>query len=116
MAWGAQHDYDVSFSGFNVLDDSPFVRMYGNFHSASTSNVLGYNNPEMDALLSDLQSAQDDDATRQVLAKIQGLVDETAPTAVAGPGQFYLPFAKNVRGVELSSDGILLFDKALTTN
>lgn len=44
-----QHDYDIGNTSFNVLGESHFVRMYGNFYSESTSNVLGYMNPEMDA-------------------------------------------------------------------
>ncbi|WP_024792916.1 ABC transporter substrate-binding protein [Tomitella biformata] len=111
----AQHDYDISYSGFNVLDDSPFVRLYGNLHSQSGSNVLGYSNPAMDALLEQVQTATDDDNLRTVLADIQTLVDETAPMAVSAPYRFIMPFTENVRGVQLSSDGILLFDKAWTT-
>ncbi|WP_186627784.1 ABC transporter substrate-binding protein [Rhodococcus sp. BP22] len=112
----AQHDYDVSYAGFNVLDDAPFIRMYGNLHSASASNVLGYANPAMDELLGRLQTARDDDEQRQTLAEIQTLVNETAPMAVTGPYRLFMPFADNVRGVQMSSDGILLFDKAWTTD
>ena len=112
----AQHDYDMSYAGFNVLDDAPFIRMYGNFHSASASNVLGYANPEMDELLGELQTAGDGDDKRRVLADIQTLANETAPMAVSSPYRLFMPFADNVRGVQLSSDGILLFDKAWTTD
>lgn len=112
----AQHDYDVSYAGFNVLDNAPFIRMYGNLHSASASNVLGYANPDMDELLAQLQTARDDDDKRRVLADIQTLVNETAPMAVSSPYRLFMPFADNVRGVQLSSDGIFLFDKAWTTN
>lgn len=111
----AQHDFDVAYTGFNVLDDVPYIRLYGNLHSQSASNTLGYANPAMDALLSELQSASGDDK-RRVLSEIQTLVNETAPMAVSAAYRMYMAFADNVRGVQQSSDGILLFDKAWTTN
>ncbi|WP_241665927.1 ABC transporter substrate-binding protein [Prescottella subtropica] len=108
----AQHDYDIGYSAFNVLDESPFVRMYGNLSSESTSNVLGYENPEMDALLGKLQTASDDDDRRQVLEDIQTLVNDTAPMLVVGAGKYFIPWSGNAHGITPSADGILLFGKA----
>ncbi|QCQ90453.1 ABC transporter substrate-binding protein [Rhodococcus sp. SGAir0479] len=111
----AQHDYDIGNAGFNILEESPFVRMYGNFYGDSTSNVLGYDNPEMDALLTELQSARGDDERREVLGTIQTLVNETAPTVVTGAGKFFIPWSPEVHGVTPSADGILLFGNAWLT-
>ncbi|MCA1008878.1 ABC transporter substrate-binding protein [Rhodococcus hoagii] len=108
----AQHDYDIGNAGFNILEESPFMRMYGNFYGGSTSNVLGYENPEMDALLGTLQSARSDDERRAVLDDIQTLVNGTAPTVVTGAGKYFIPWSKNAHGIKPSADGIMLFGDA----
>ncbi len=111
----AKHDFDLGESAFNVLDESPFMRMYGNLASASTSNVLGYQNPEMDALLGKLQSAPNDDDRRRVLEDIQTLVNETNPMMVLGAGKYFIPWSKNAHGITPSADGVLLFGNAWLT-
>ncbi|MBM4468081.1 ABC transporter substrate-binding protein [Prescottella equi] len=111
----AKHDFDLGESAFNVLDESPFMRMYGNLASASTSNVLGYQNPEMDALLGKLQSAPNDDDRRRVLEGIQTLVNETNPMMVLGAGKYFIPWSKNAHGITPSADGVLLFGNAWLT-
>ncbi|WFR73313.1 ABC transporter substrate-binding protein [Prescottella defluvii] len=107
-----QHDYDIGYAGFNVLDESPFVRMYGNFYSESTSNVLGYKNPEMDALLGKLQTAPTDNDRRKVLENIQTVVNDTAPVIVVSAGKYFIPWSVNAHGITPSADGIMLFGNA----
>ncbi len=107
-----KHDYDLAYSGFNVLDESPFTRLYGNLHSESTANVLGYEDPQMDDLLVRLQTASDSGERQEVIDEIQQVVDETAPMAVVDAGRYFIPWAQDVHGVVPSSDGILLFGEA----
>ncbi|WP_430334465.1 ABC transporter substrate-binding protein [Rhodococcus sp. ACT016] len=107
-----QHDYDIGYAGFNILEESPFVRMYGNFYSESTSNVLGYKNPEMDALLGKLQTAPSDDDRRKVLEDIQTVVNDTAPVVVVNAGKYFIPWTKDAHGITPSADGIMLFGSA----
>ncbi|QDQ99448.1 ABC transporter substrate-binding protein [Tomitella fengzijianii] len=108
----AEHDYDIGYAAFNVLDDDPFVRLFGNLYSKSSANPMGYANPQMDDLLMQLQSAPDDDAKRDVLAKMQKLVDDTAPFATLGAGRAFIAMDDSVQGVKPNMDGIMLFDKA----
>lgn len=107
-----QHDYDIGYAGFNILDESPFIRMYGNLSSASTSNVLGYANPDMDDLLLRLQTAPSDEARLGVVEDIQSLVNTTAPMVVVGSGKYFVPWSESVSGVTPSADGIMLFGDA----
>lgn len=107
-----KHDYDIGYAGFNILEESPFVRMYGNFHSASTSNVLGYANPQMDELLVELQTAPTDDRRRQVLEDVQTLVNDTAPVLVVNSGKYFIPWSETAHGITPSADGIMLFGNA----
>ncbi|WP_283261083.1 ABC transporter substrate-binding protein [Rhodococcus sp. IEGM 1379] len=108
----AKHDYDIGYAGFNVLDESPFVRMYGNLYSESSSNVLGYQNTTMDSLLAKLQSAASDDDRKKVVEEIQTLVNETAPMVTVNTGKYFIPWNKNVHGITPSADGIMLFGSA----
>ncbi|CAM2930246.1 ABC transporter substrate-binding protein [Prescottella defluvii] len=112
----ALHDYDIGYAGFNILDESPFVRMYGNLYSESTSNVLGYRNPEMDALLGKLQTAPNDADRLAVLEDVQTLVNETNPMLVVNAGKYFIPWSKNTHGITPSADGIMLFGKAWLTS
>ena len=111
----AQHDYDIGYAGFNVLDESPFVRMYGNLYSESSSNVIGYKNATMDSLLIEMQSAPTDEDRTKVIEKIQTLVNETAPMLVVNTGKYFIPWSKNVYGITPSADGIMLFGNAWIT-
>ncbi|WP_415395099.1 ABC transporter substrate-binding protein [Rhodococcus globerulus] len=108
----ADHDFDVAHGGFSVLEESPFVRMYGNFHSESPSNVLGYKNAEMDQLLAQLQTAPNDADRLAVLEKVQTLVNDTAPLATIGAGKVLVTWRKNVHEITPSADGIMLFGNA----
>ncbi|MCA1007308.1 ABC transporter substrate-binding protein [Rhodococcus hoagii] len=107
-----QHDFDLGESAFNVLDESPFVRMFGNFDSESTSNALGYKNPKMDELLGKLQTAPTDDERRNVLEDIQTVVNDTAPMMVISAGKYFIPWRANAHGITPSADGIMLFGNA----
>ena len=106
------HDFDISEGGYNVSDAVPFLRLYSNFDSTSTSNVIGYKDPAMDALLIDLQTAQDTDAKRDVLGRMQELVNETAPVVTLGAGRPFIAWGGDVQGVQPSMDGIMLFGEA----
>ncbi len=107
-----ESDYDIGFSGFNVFDQAPFIRLFANLDSASTSNALGLDDPEMDALLLDLQEAGDADAKRAVLADIQELVDQTAPFSAVTSRRLLTVWNPQTHKITPTLDGILLFDKA----
>lgn len=88
------------------------MRMYGNFHSESPSNVLGYKNAEMDELLTQLQTAPTDADRLAVLEKVQTLVNDTAPLSTIGAGKVLVTWRKNVHEITPSADGIMLFGHA----
>lgn len=108
----ADHDYDIAYSGFNVFDAAPFVRLYGNLYSQSPGNALGYQNPEMDELLLGLQTARTPDAKRAAADKMQTLVNQTAPFVAINAGKYFIPWSEGTHGITPTLDGIMLFDKA----
>src|SRR5699024_7540587 len=107
-----EFDYDIGFSGFNVFDQAPFIRLFANLDSSSTSNALGLDDPEMDALRLDLQEAKDDDAKRAVLEAIQARVDQPAPFATVSARRLLTVWSDKTHQITPTLDGILLFDKA----
>ncbi len=108
----ASHDYDIGYAAFNVLDEAPFIRLFGNLDSGSSANALGYASPQMDDLLTQVQAAPDEAAKRDALQKVQQLVDTDAPFATLGAGRAFIGVNDAVQGVTPSMDGIMLFDKA----
>ncbi len=110
----ASYDYDVGLAAFNVLDEAPFVRLFGNLDSGSSSNALGFRNERMDQLLLEVQSAADENGKRAALQQMQKLVDETAPFATLGAGRAFIAMNDSVHGVVPNMDGIMLFDQAWT--
>ncbi|WP_024796952.1 ABC transporter substrate-binding protein [Tomitella biformata] len=108
----ADHDYDIAYSGFNVFDAAPFIRLYGNLYSQSPGNALGFQNPEMDELLLGLQTAKTADDKRAAADKMQTLANQTAPFVSINAGKYFIPWGANAHGITPSLDGIMLFDKA----
>lgn len=105
-------DYDLARSGTNLIDSAPFLRLYGTLGSDSFNNAAGYKNPEMDALLLQLQSAPDEAAQQQAIDAIQTVANETVPFAVWGPSVVYAAWVPELHGVNVTTDDIVLFDKA----
>lgn len=105
------NDYDIGESGFNVSEESPFLRLYGHLHSESTGNVLGLKSEEIDALLSRLQNSESDESRREVLEQLQKVVNEDAPFVTVGAGKNFIAW-KNAAGIVPSGDGIMLFGNA----
>ncbi|QDQ99512.1 ABC transporter substrate-binding protein (plasmid) [Tomitella fengzijianii] len=108
----ATHDYDVGYSGFNVPDDAPFVRLYGNLYSDSPANPMGYENADMDRLLLEVQTARNEQDKRAALGRVQDLVDRTAPFATIGSSRSFIAMSDSVHNVTPSRDGIMLFGDA----
>ena len=107
------HDYDISYSGISLPAAAPVNKLTSALNSTSNNNYLGYSNPRMDALLSQLQTtAADSDARRELLEELQGLVNETVPFVTLGAAPTFTLWAAGVHGIEPSMDSIMLFGKA----
>ncbi|WP_239654754.1 ABC transporter substrate-binding protein [Rhodococcus sp. AD45] len=107
------HDYDISYSGISLPAAAPVNKLTSALNSTSNNNYLGYSNPRMDALLSQLQTTDaDSDARRELLEELQGLVNETVPFVTLGAAPTFTLWAAGVHGIEPSMDSIMLFGKA----
>jgi peptide/nickel transport system substrate-binding protein len=104
-------DYDLSESGLSLTEEDPFQRLYSSFHSESFSNASGYADPELDALITELQGTQGDDR-QEVITRIEALFQETLPTVTLSPVTPFFPWQEDVHGIEPINDGMLLFGDA----
>lgn len=109
-------NYDMSYGAYSISDVAPEIRLFSSLSSTSTNNILGYKNPEMDALLGKVLSAPDDTAKRAAIVDIQKLVNTDQPFLSWGAGVNYVAWSEKVYRANPTVDGIILFDKAFKKN
>lgn len=107
-----KNDFDLAHAGIGLYDSIPVLGMEPTFNSKSTGNFAGYANPEMDALLLDLQQAKDADATRAVLDQIQALANETVPSVPISAMPELVVWQKHIHGIVPNATAIMMYDKA----
>lgn len=105
------HDYDIAVSAMSIPDEDPYSRLATNLNSQSPQNPSGYANPDMDALIGQLQNAEGDAAT-DLLTQINELWQETIPGVAIGAGSFFIPWTDSVHGVSSTSETLLLLGDA----
>lgn len=108
----AEHDFDISYSSYNVSEAAPGVRLYGALRSTSAANISAYKSPEMDALLDEVLAAPDKEAKTAALDKIQQRVNEDQPFAVWGANRSFVSWNTNVHGITPTDNGIMLLGDA----
>ena len=108
-----EHDYDISYSGIGLPAAAPVNKLTAALSSSSNSNYLGYTNPDMDALLSRLQTTDaDSDERRALSGDLQTLVNDTVPFVTLGASPTFTLWADDVHGIEPTTDSIVLFGNA----
>lgn len=106
----AEHDYDMAHAGIGLYESIPYLGLQSSIGSTSKANFSGYANPDMDALLGQLQNA--DDATyRDVLGRIQQVWNDTVPSVPTSALMIYVAWQKNVHGMVPTATNIMLLDK-----
>jgi peptide/nickel transport system substrate-binding protein len=106
------HTFDLATSSMSVADEEQYTRYFSNIGSTSLQNPSGYANPEMDALIDELQTAASEAETASVLARINEMWQETQPGVVLASGASFYPWNDDVHGVVPTAEQIVLFDKA----
>ena len=104
-------DYDLSLGALDISDIDPEVRLF-NALSSTRNNTIGLKSPEMDALLSNVLSAPDDNSKRAAINEIQVFVNKEQPILTwSSTGEFVTAWSGDVYGAKPSVDLIMLFDK-----
>lgn len=106
------HDFDLSSGAYSIADAAPYVRLYSTLHSGSSNNVLGLDDPEIDSILAEIQTATTTDAKHDKIADLQKAVNDKVPFLAWGAGASFVPWTPDVFGVVPSMTSIMLLDKA----
>lgn len=107
-----KRDFDVAVVSTNLSDGDLFGRLSSALASNSGVNVSGYNSPEMDGLIKELQAAQTPEEGKPTVAKIEKLWAEDAPGVAIDAGGTINAWNKGVHGVVPTGENILLFQDA----
>lgn len=105
-----ERDFDMARTSSLLIDEAPYQRLHALLASDSQNNAGGYEDAEMDQLLSNVQNATTDDAKREAISEIQQRANETVPFVSWGPVKSFIVWDSEVRGVKRNLDSIILFD------
>ena len=83
----------------NTGDPEKYLRE--NWYSTSSSNQMGYDNPQVDELLDQLVTEFNEDTRKNLIMQIQQLIMDDAATVFFGYETTYLFSSKSVTGVKM---------------
>ncbi|MFE5646354.1 ABC transporter substrate-binding protein [Rhodococcus sp. NPDC056516] len=106
------HDFDMTRGGAPVGEEAPYLNVYNSMASDSKNNPSGFADPEMDALITAVQTAPSDDAVRDAISKVQEYANVTVPYVIWGPASVLTAWDGNIHGVERNITDIMFFDEA----
>lgn len=90
-------DFTATIIGSSGLAD-PDDYLYGDFHSESSGNYIGFSNPEIDDLLVEGRRASDPDERKAIYAQAQELILDEAPHVFLFHSAQYEAHRTNVKG------------------
>jgi peptide/nickel transport system substrate-binding protein len=80
--------------------------------SDSKNNPSGFADPQMDTLVTAVQTAPTDDAVRDAISKVQEYANQTVPYAIWGPASVLTAWDDNIHGVKRNITDIMFLDDA----
>jgi peptide/nickel transport system substrate-binding protein len=109
-------NYDMISWGMNIADAEPWVALNQNLSSKSVANPSGYSNPQVDALLTELRSTDDDAETQRILDEIQTIWSQDQPGVILSQQPELIGWSQNVHGIVPTIASMVLFHEAFLTN
>lgn len=107
-----EHDYDLAVAATTIPDEDPYLRLFGSLNSQSPTNATGYANPEMDALLAELQTATGPEDGADTMKQIEELWFTDVPAISIAAGGTFQPWNDNVHGITPTTENLFLYDDA----
>lgn len=107
-----EHDFDISRGAASISESDPYHRLQSVLNSKSYGNPGAYANPEMDALLVELQGARGHAETQRILDDVQRLFNEDVPVVNLGASAGFTAWGKNVHGIVPTDEYMALFGQA----
>jgi peptide/nickel transport system substrate-binding protein len=104
-------NFDVAIHVITTYETNVYQALHRSLSTGSRSNYSGYTNPEMDALFDQLRATPDAEGTREVLTQVAELWQTEQPFLLTGNQPFTTVTGKNVGGVQISANGLILFDE-----
>jgi peptide/nickel transport system substrate-binding protein len=104
------YDYDLAITALNVSESDPWAQLVQEVSGSFNPN--GYQNPDMDAALTQLQAAATPAETKAATAKMQRVWNQTVPEVWYVVGQDTVLGSKKLNGVVPSSNATVLLGKA----
>ena len=83
--------------GAPVGEEAPYLNLYNSMASDSKNNPSGFADPEMDAMITAVQTASTDDAVREAISKVQEYANVTVPYVIWGPASVLTAWDGNVQ-------------------
>lgn len=106
------HDFDMTRGGAPVGEEAPYINLYNSMASDSKNNPSGFADPQMDTLVTAVQTAPTDDAVRDAISKVQEYANQTVPYAIWGPASVLTAWDDNIHGVKRNITDIMFLDDA----
>jgi peptide/nickel transport system substrate-binding protein len=104
------HDYELACYGNNNSDAEPWIAM-DDFFNAPT-DTLGFEDEEMLALVDELAAATDDEATQDVIDRIQARWNETMPSVPLAAVREFDAWVPNLHGVLPTATAMVILSGA----
>jgi len=105
-------NYDMSPTGYALDESEPYVELSKKFGSTAVQNTAQYKSDEMDALLTELAAADTPEATKEVIGRVQELINTDVPGIVWSHNPELLAWVDSVHNVHPTVNAMLLFNEA----
>lgn len=106
-----ERQFDTTRTSMSSLEENPFQGLYNVLHSTAIQNAAGINDPQLDALLDAVRSAEPD-AITEPLQELEQYIFDTAPIISLSGQSRYTIWQDNIHGVRPTNDSMLDFSKA----
>lgn len=109
-------DFDLTIGGVNYGQEGVWAKMRRQLHSESPSNYFGYSDVRLDESLERPRIADGEDGRHEVFVEIQEILNDNPFFASFRVLEDDNLHAEHVRGLLLTKDGTLRYDKAFVAN
>ena len=106
-----ERNFQVATNGFAVLDPAPWSTVNG-LATGSPRQRTGFSNADMDAALKELRAAATIEETKDALATMQEVWNETFPLVVVSHSVWAMAAQENVHGIQYGPDATPYFNLA----
>ncbi|MGH9187141.1 MAG: ABC transporter substrate-binding protein, partial [Acidimicrobiales bacterium] len=106
-----ERNFQVATNGFAIVDPAPWSTLNG-LATGSQRQRTGYSNADMDAALTRLRAASTIEETREALADMQEVWNETFPVIVVDHSRWAIAVAEGVHGMRYGPDSTPYFHQA----